>query len=462
MKFFQSFMGLILGPLLFITVHADSPDGMVLTLERSVDIALENNPEVQIAEKEVAKARASVWEAYAAILPSVNGTASFQKSWAIQENTIPNFIKVMLGPDFPGVDAMPDFVKLSFGLENTFMYGASLTQPLFLGGAGIAGVQMAYAAKEATLYDLESKRQNLIYRTVGAFYNCLLAKELVEVQTQALAQAKANLDAVEKKYNAGGASGFDRMRAEVEVANIVPQEIAAKNNYQAALTGLRTVLGLPKDAKLGIEGTLKFQIDEMDGVTLEALQKMSARNRPELFAFTAQKRIASKGITMARSQFMPKVFFSTDYSFLAMTNDYDLDQDDFSKGFTSAVSLQIPLFNGFKNHKQYQKAKLDYRITLDAEKQIRDGIAAEVELAFNQFQVAKEKYQAAGESIGLAEESMRLANLMYEEGVSTQLDVMSAQLALTRARLNYASALYEYQMARYELRRVSGTLQGVL
>ena len=159
---------------------------------------------------------------------------------------------------------------------------------------------------------------------------------------------------------------------------------------------------------------------------------------------------------------MPKLFFTTDYSFLAMTNDYDLNQDDFSKGFTSAVSLQIPLFNAFKNHKQYQKARLDYKIALDSEKQIQDGIAAEVELAYNQFQVAKEKYHAATESSGLADEALRLANLMYEEGVSTQLDVMSSQLALTQARLNYASALYEYQMARYGLRRVSGTLTGVL
>lgn len=462
MKAVQLIIGYFLMILFLEQAFAQSPDKLVLSIDQSVDIALENNPEVQIAEKELSKARASIWEAYAAILPSVDGAASFQKSWEIQENTIPNFIKVMLGPDFPGVSAMPDFVKLSFGLENTFMYGATLTQPLFLGGAGIAGVQMANAAKDASAHTLESKRQNLIYQTVNAFYSCLLAQELVKVQTEALRQARANFDVVRKKYDAGGASGFDKMRAEVEVANILPQEIAAKNNYQAALTGLRNVLGLPKETQIEISGTLEFQIDELDGITLADLQTSSMENRPELFAFSAQKRIASKGITIARSQFMPKLFFMTDYSFLAMTNDYEVTQDDFSKGFTSAVSLQVPLFNAFKNHKQYQKAQLDYKITLDAEKQIQDGIAAEVELAYNQFQVAKEKYQAARESAGLAEEAMRLANLMYDEGVSTQLDVMSSQLALTRSRLNYASALYEYQMARYGLRRVNGTLKGVL
>ena len=172
--------------------------------------------------------------------------------------------------------------------------------------------------------------------------------------------------------------------------------------------------------------------------------------------------MASKGVTLARSEFLPKLFFSTDYSYLAMRNDYKFTSDDFSKGFTSALSLQIPLFHGFKTCKEYQKARLDYKIALDTEKLTRDGIATEVEIAYNKFKESSEKYQAAKESISLAEEALRLANLMYEEGVHTQLDVLNSQLALTQSRLNYATALYEYQMARYDLRRVTGLLTSVL
>ena len=74
---------------------------MVLTLEKSVDIALERNPEFQASKKEVAKAQASIWEAYSTILPQLNANANFQKSWIIQQNTIPNFLKPMLEPLAP-------------------------------------------------------------------------------------------------------------------------------------------------------------------------------------------------------------------------------------------------------------------------------------------------------------------------------------------------------------------------
>jgi outer membrane protein TolC len=143
-------------------------------------------------------------------------------------------------------------------------------------------------------------------------------------------------------------------------------------------------------------------------------------------------------------------------------DDLNFKQDELSKGFTSAISVQLPLFSGFKNTKGYQKAELDLHIAKDTQQQVENGIAAEVEIIYNKFQEADQKYMAAEETITMAQEAMRLANLMYEEGASTQLEVLSAQLALTQARMNHVSALYEYQMARYGLRKAAGVLTQVL
>jgi outer membrane protein len=446
----------------FALPHASGQEVLHLTLEESVSIALQKNPQILIAQKEVSKTKASIGEAYSVLLPKVNGSVNFQHSWNIQASTIPNFIKMMLGPDFPGVETMPDYVQIAFGVDNSFLYGATLTQPLFLGGAGITGVKMSYAAKRLAEESLEVKRQDLIYNTVNMFYACLLAKEVISVEEQALDQSKANLDLVRKKFDAGTASGFDKMRAEVDVANIQPQLISAKNGYQSAVTALRMVMGLQENTNLEIQGQLEFIQDPFDSLSLPDLRLTAFKNRPEVRGLKAQKSLASGGVGLARSAFLPKLFFQTDYSFLAMRTDLKFTQDDFSKGFTSALSLQIPLFTGFGNIHSYKKARLDYKIVTDTEKQLQDGIAAEVELSYNRYGEAKEKYGSAKESIAMAEESLRLANLMYEEGASTQLDVMGARLALTQAQLNYVSSLYEYQMSRYKLRKSAGILSGVL
>ncbi|MBN1352665.1 TolC family protein [candidate division KSB1 bacterium] len=454
---------------------------LVLTLEKSVDLAITKNPQIKIAEKELAKAKTGIWEAYSIIMPLLNASANFQHSWEIQKNVMPNFLKPTLAPlfsamsefesipgvgemigDIPDPDAIPDYLELSFGLENTFMYGVTLTQPLYLGGAAISGIKISHAAKRAAERNLESKRQNLIYQSVNAFYACLTTQKVVEVQQEALRQSEANLDIVTKKYNAGAASGFDQMRAQVEVANLKPVVISAQNAHEAAQTQLRMILGLDRNTNIILEGQLSYIEDEFGDQDLAEIQSQALRTRPEMQALSEQIYIAQKGVSIARSSFMPKLFFQTDYSYLAMKDNLHISQSDFNKGFSSAISLQIPLFTGFKNCKQYQKAKLDYRLMLDTEKQVSDGIQAEAEFAYNMFKEARQKYNAANQSVGLAEEALRLANMMYEEGANTQLDVLNSQLALTRARLNHVSSLYEYQMARYQLRKVTGTLKRIL
>jgi len=340
--------------------------------------------------------------------------------------------------------------------------GAMVTQPLFLGGAGIAGIQSAKASSRATQENLRLQKQSLILESSTAFYSCLLAKELVTVQEEALDQAKANLEVVTKRHNAGTASGFDKMRAEVDVANLEPDVIAARNNHQSALTQLRTILGLDRETQIVISGEFQYQEDEFGNLTLSELQESALSMRPEVKALMEQKYIARKGVIIARSNFLPKLYFQTDYSYLAMRDNLNFTRDDFSKGFTSSLSLQVPLFHGFRSSKQYQKAKLDFKMVLDSEKQLQDGIAAEVEVAYNNFQEAQQKFLSAQKTVALAEEALRLANLMYEEGANTQLDVLNSRLALTRARMSYVTSLFEYQVARYQLRKVTGQLEGVI
>jgi len=442
-----------------------SQDELTFTLKKSVDYALKKNPEIKMAEKEVRKAKAGRLEAWSNILPRLDGSVNFQHAWDIQQQTIPNFLKPMLKPlepYMPELALMPDYVTMSFGMQNTLFYGATVSQPVFLGGAGIAGIQIANSAKRAAEQNLEETKQSLIYNTTNAFYACLLSKELIKVQEEALAQTKANLNNVTKKYNVGSASGFDKMRAQVDLANLKPGVIAAKNNYKSALTMLKTVLGLNRDSKIEVVGEFKYVEDDFGKMTLDELQKCAYEFRPIIKALANQKRITKKGITIARSNFLPKLFFSTDYSYMLMKNDYKFRHAEASKGFTSALSLQIPLFHGFQSSAQYQKSSLDYKIILDSEKQAYDGIAAETEVAFNKFQEAKEKYLSAVQTVDLAKEALRLANMMYEEGVNTQLDILSSQLALTQAKLNYTNSIYEYQISRYQLRKVVGRLKGVL
>ena len=451
--------------ILIISESVAGQETMTLTLEQSVAVALEHSPDLAVARNDLAKAEAGVWQGWSTVLPRLDGYASLQHSWEIQRSRIPNFLKPMLGPlgaVVPGVDQMPDFVDIAFGLQNTLRYGATVTQPLFLGGAGIAGIRTANAVERMAQQALDLKRQTLILNTATTFYAVLLAQELVRVQENALAQAKANLDVVTKKFDVGAASPFDKMRAQVEAATIEPEVITARNAYRSSLSSLRTVLGLDRTTIIDVAGKFTYIPEEYALRPLAELQAMALEKRQEKMIMEEQKTIADNSISMAHSAYWPTIVFQTDLSYLGMRDDMRFASPDFSKGLTSSITLQFPIFEGFRAMKESEKAELAYRSVLEDERSLINGISTEVEVALNTFHEAEEKHRSALEAVKLATEALRLATVMYTEGANTQLDVLNSQLALTRAQVHYANAMFEYQVARYRLRKAIGLLDGVL
>jgi outer membrane protein len=321
---------------------------------------------------------------------------------------------------------------------------------------------MANAAERAAEHALALRRQTLILDVATAFYSVLLAQELVRVQEDAFAHAKANLEVVMKKFDVGTASPFDKMRAQVEAATIEPDVIAARNAYRSSLAGLRTVLGLSGPVTIEIAGEFQYVPEEFSSRPLAELQAMALERRRESKIMEERKTIADNGIAVAHSAYWPTLLFQTDLSYLGMRDDLRFARPDFSKGITSSITIQLPIFTGFKGMKESEKAELEYRSVLEDERRLVNGIGAEVEVALNTFHEADEKHRSAQETVNLSKEALRLATVMYTEGVNTQLDVLNSRLALTRAQVNYANSMYEYQVARYRLRKAIGHLDGVL
>ena len=76
---------LFLTALICLPLSAIAQETMVLTLEQSVGLALEQNPELLIADKELAKSKAGILEAYSALMPTLDASANLSHAWSIQE-----------------------------------------------------------------------------------------------------------------------------------------------------------------------------------------------------------------------------------------------------------------------------------------------------------------------------------------------------------------------------------------
>ncbi len=471
-------IGIIYFLLLFLGLA--SAETLVLDLETAKEIALENNPTIKIAEKGVRRAQAQITEARGGLLPSVSAFSSLDHAWDLQKNVIPNFLKPSLAPtnraigdalltlgeqfDNPelkeqgqgmlqSVEMMPDFLEMAFGLENTFVYGVQLQQPLFTGGALWNGYKISKIGRDIARQQLISVKQGLLDNVTQTYYFALFAKSAMEVSNEALKSARENLDQVQKFFDSGKSSRLDLLRAEVQVANLKPSVISAENNLKRAFSNLNIMLGFDSDKQIVLSDKLEYKKSLLQDMTLKELVEMAKLNRPEIAILDNQREIAEKQLAISKGAYLPTLSLGTTYQYMGMKNDLDFTSDDFNKSFNTSLSLSIPLFNGFKRSAKVQKAKIQTNEVRFQRNSAVDGIRMEVENGYYLLEEAEKKVETQQKTIEQAKEALRLATLMYKEGAATQLDVLNSNLSLKTARMNYQQSLLEFNNAISKLKK---------
>ncbi|MBD3273977.1 MAG: hypothetical protein GF372_01630 [Candidatus Marinimicrobia bacterium] len=442
----QNILALCVSALLFSTTGygQTAQQTVVLTLDRAQKLALEQNPQIQSAEKDLRKAETQRAQARGRMLPSLNAFANYQHNFELPIFTI----------EFGGQTQ-----NFRAGSPENVTSGFQLQQPLFLGGALWAGYGISSAATEVSANQAMLQKQNVVLQVRQAFYNTLFTRQLITVATEALENAQRNLDMVQKQADVGVASGFDLLRAKVAVANTRPQVIAAQHQHDQALTGLRTAIGLNSDTPIQVEGQLTYQATAWADTSVQRLQEIAFDRRLEVQNLEYQRSIQQRNLTIARANILPSVTASSQLQYQLQSEELVFGGDENFRSISGGLTLSIPLFSGGSNWAGIQEAKVALRQVDDTERQIQHGIAAEVESSYYALIQAQEQYTSQQQTVQQAQESLRLAELRYREGSSTQLDVLNAQLALQQAQTNESQYLLQYNAARDQLLKAMNLLE---
>ena len=247
------------------------------------------------------------------------------------------------------------------------------------------------------------------------------------------------------------ASKFDLLRSEVQVANLKPQLIKARNNLKIAELSLKTLLGLDLSQPIEIKGYLTYEPFEPD---LEESVSKAMLKRPEISQIKYQKQMAGQGLKLARASNLPSLAVSATYNFWA--DQLNFRKDTWQSFYTVNLVFTVPLFNGFATSARVAQSKAMIKELGFTQKGLIDIIKFEVRRAILRLQEAKESLLSQEKNVEQAQESLRIAELNFSEGLATTLDISSAQAALSQAKTNYSQALYDYVMSLAELDKAMG------
>ncbi len=430
----QSFKYLIL--LLPLLAMAGTPQQ--LTIDESIQIALNRNPSIKIADGKIKDARQTVYQAIGSALPSVG----LQTTKIIDEK-----VQVIANP-FPSPGG-PTTLELDFTMD--YQYDLRVSQPLFTGGKIALGTLMARKGVDLARSQYMQEKNNLSYQVIQAYLGVLVAKEFLLVAEDGYGTAQEFFEISKLLYGQGMISKLDLLQAEVQAANLLPQKTQAANGVTMAMAGLKMLLGVNSETEISLTDKISYVPTHYD---LETLKVQALANRAELQQMDLSRSLSSLNVNMARSDFLPMVALSYSYSLAGN----DLDQySDWDDSRMLAVRLSYDLFNGGTRLSKVRQAQIALRQTNYGYDALKDAILLETEQTYLRLVEAEKSILSQKKTVDQASEAARLAKIQFREGTITNLQANQIQINLTAAKANYLQALFTYAVADASIKKATGT-----
>ncbi|MDD2573819.1 MAG: TolC family protein [Firmicutes bacterium] len=250
-KLFAVVLCLITACALFTFAGADeAEDTMTLTLQQSVDYALENSAAIKLSHTAVEKAEVGYKEAKSA----------YDKA------------------DKAGGLSREDRMLMS---SQMIFENYKMTEGYYKEMADM-GRTLAEKGREQTIETVKMAVQS-------AYFNLLFAQDKAEIQRSILDSAKKDMDIAGKKYELGMVSQVDVLSSEAALESAKLGYNTATRDLEYQRMSFNKTLGLPLKTEVGLTDSLTFE--EPPGADIEEEVTLALQNRYEVIAAKEQYRV---------------------------------------------------------------------------------------------------------------------------------------------------------------------------
>ena len=410
---------------------------LTLTLDKALEIALDENPTIKVAAEEIALKKVASKEAWQSLLPEASLNGSLDHTIKAAEMKL-NDMSFKRGQDG----------------TNTANAGLSINLPLF--------APAVYRAMSMTKTDIElaveksrASELDLINQVTKAYYQLMLAQDSYEVLQGSYKLAEDNFNVVNAKYQQGAVSEFDKISAEVQMRSIKPNVISAANAVTLAKLQLKVLMGITADVDIKTDDNLTNYESMLFANQLKE-EDMSLENNTTMKQFELNMKLLEKNVKSLKTNFMPTLSMSFSYQYQSLYNP-NINFFDYTWSNSSSLmfNLSIPLYRA-SNFTKVKSARIQMRQLdwnrIDTERKLNMQVVS----YRNNMTASSEQVVSNKENVMQAEKAVQIAGKRYEVGKGTVLELNSSQVSLTQAQLTYNQSIYDYLVAKADLDQVLG------
>jgi len=433
-------IGLFVWILLLATAGWAQEAPAPLTLEESVQIALERNLQLRSAFEDV---KGSEFRTKAA-------RSDFFATWIGQYSYTRHSDPVGIGiRRTAGVGG----IETTGQSRDVYNFSTILGQPLFTGGLLSSNYRLEQLGVDISKSNVEIFKRDVILQVREGYFNILRFEKFVDVGTQAVKQFEAQLEVAKAFFDVGLVAKNDVLQAEVRLANARQALVSAENNLALSKSSFNTLLRREINAPLSVVDILDYKALPL---RFEEALGEALVQRPEIRAAELSVGQAKEAVKIAQSEYWPTLNLRGNYgrSSDAIYLNGDLKED----GWTVVGLATFTIFDWGKTYYKVGESKVRVNQAENSKNQLIDSIVLEVKQAYLDMLRAEKNVGVSEKSIEQAEENLRMNEERYKYQVATSTDVLDAVVLLAQARVNYVSALADFNIAKAALDRAMGRM----
>ncbi|MEX0724450.1 MAG: TolC family protein [Gracilimonas sp.] len=441
--------------LLLVASNAFAQEQRTISIQEAIEIALENNYQLEQARNNLNLADHQIRSEYADFLPSVN--SSFNGSRQV-------------GRRFDEVtgDITED---ASHGISGSL--SANIT--LFDGFNNINSLRSSQQSKISSEESFQRAKENTIFNTASNYLQVLVDTELLDIARENLENSQQQLEQVQAQVEVGSRPTVDLYNQEAQVANNELQVTQQENNVKFSK------LVLVRQLQIDPLGTYEFVVPDAEFETgdimgksfeLSELIDQALLNRSDLKSDIADIRSLEYQLRIAEGSLYPSISgsasissrYSDTYRIPAGGSFEDVGFNDqfFDQQINRSfgLSLSIPIFQNWNRMYNIESSRVQLKnaeLNLDNS---RLQIIQEVTQAYNDYSSYIKQLEASEKSRRASERAFETQQERYNVGSSTLIELSQAQASYVEAQSNYTQAMYnlifQEKLLDYYLGKLSG------
>ncbi len=415
---------------------------LLLSLDKALEIAMDENPTIKVAEMDIIRAEYVVKEGQASLFPTLEASGGYTYNIALPVMFLPD------GAFGPGTGG-----AMQMGFENGFNSAISGAVPLYM-PAIYRNIAMSKEQLNMSVESARASKVNMTKEVKDAYYNALLAHKSLSVLLENKTILETNVSDIEKKFEQGMASEYDLLTAQVQLQNLLPNIEKSKSAVEISMFMIKVLLSLPQELVVDLTDDLEGLNSKITSVPSES--KIDLSKNTDLSMLDFQIRLQEHQYKLSRANRLPQLVANYNLTTQSQSNDFKFGNYQWAQSSFVMLNLKIPIFAGFKNKYADLRIKTEMAKSHETRSYTESNLNMQVRSIISNIKSAREQILSSEVAIKQAAKAYSISQTRYNVGAGTILELNSSQVALMQSELNLNQAYYDLLKAYSEYSKVLG------